>query len=80
LEYICPLCNGLKDIGEITCPKCGAQMEDKGALANYSGPYSPYEKQTLLGHENNHSNTCIHLFSCSNCDRDDRLPIPLMEI
>ncbi|VBB08707.1 Hypothetical protein LUCI_3985 [Lucifera butyrica] len=66
MEMICPLCNGLEQVGEI-CPGCGQKMTDGGALRNYAGPYAPYTEAV----ERNRC-FCIHLLYCSYCHYDKR--------
>ncbi len=73
--FICPLCNGLSRL-ELSCPLCGAQLEDQGFLGNYYGPYSPYEDEKNLDRTDGVGpGQCIHLFSCPVCGYDHRLVI-----
>jgi len=39
-EFGCPVCNGMEVLRR-PCPWCKHGMEDKGALEDYLGPYSP---------------------------------------
>ena len=36
METVCPLCNGLQ-IVTISCPLCGAVMQDGGTIESFSG-------------------------------------------
>ncbi len=67
MEYVCPLCNGLKDI-EILCELCGKPMKDKGPIVNFLDEYSPYLSnditQVVDGAKHNN---CTHVFKCSAC-------------
>lgn len=80
----CPACNGLSELRQ-SCPDCGAEMEDMGAVSDYLGPYSPYEDRELL--ESTGPDTlepdwgeCIHLMSCPNCGRDKRRSVETVTI
>lgn len=78
MEQVCPLCNGLAQINQ-PCPNCGIVMEDKGALENFYGPYSPFQEldsiRMLTMPEAARPNQCVHLIACSHCGLDQRVPI-----
>ncbi|MHB1127449.1 MAG: hypothetical protein ACYC2T_10940 [Bacillota bacterium] len=78
MEQGCPLCNNLSTL-EASCPSCGHAMEDWGQLANFAGPYSPYEETPIpvLSGLVDTPDTCTHLYHCPACNRDQRVPVPL---
>lgn len=75
MEYVCPLCNGIKEINEI-CEKCGSNMINEGPLVNFLDEYSPYLSnditQLVDGAEHD---KCMHLFVCKKCELDKRIEI-----
>ncbi|GAW91795.1 hypothetical protein TherJR_2181 [Calderihabitans maritimus] len=81
LELTCPLCNGLKQF-YFPCPQCSRPMEDRGALENFFGPYSPYETHPLFFSSTFSEKTnlyCVHLFACPGCGKDKRIKIRRIE-
>ena len=67
METVCPLCNGLQ-IVTISCPLCGAVMQDGGTIESFSGPYAPYTDNE----EEAGTAYCIHLLFCPSCHYDSR--------
>jgi hypothetical protein len=70
---ICPLCNGFYEIHP-PC-QCGGEMRDSGKEMDYYDDYSAYMEIDDLKLENgypvDHANhQCPHLFTCSQCARD----------
>lgn len=75
---ICPICNGLEDICQ-SCPQCGRPMEERGPLQDFIDGYSPYLSQEM-GEGLAPPGTCVHLYYCRACDRDQRLAIPRRQV
>lgn len=71
MEKVCPICNALDEVHE-SCPHCGYEMLDGGALQNYLGPYSPYMEGDLIP-LNMLEQECVHLVYCPNCHYDMRV-------
>jgi len=71
---VCPLCNGLQ-VAPKLCPRCGQEMEDKGALQEFIDPYSPYLSQEL-GENFAGTGDCVHLYCCPFCALDQRFSVP----
>ncbi|WP_035177902.1 hypothetical protein [Alkalihalobacterium bogoriense] len=74
MEYVCPLCNGLKMV-DITCPQCQSNMEDRGKVMDLFDDYSPYIEieglKQIDGIQNDKQNhECPHIFVCSECGKD----------
>jgi hypothetical protein len=77
---LCPLCNAISDI-DVSCPKCGAAMNDGGIPVGYYEPYSPYLPYNILSQNDGVSkDECIHLFYCPSCGYDHRYVVNLIEI
>lgn len=74
MAYVCSLCNGLASL-DFACPDCGEQMEDKGEVEDYLGPYSPYAELHVGELAEGRGGYCTHLFSCPACGRDKRVRI-----
>ena len=62
----CPVCNGFYNL-ELACP-CGSALEDMGRLADFIGPYSPYQDLVT-------ASDCVHLYYCPACGKDRRVPV-----
>ena len=77
MSMICPLCNGLRNLQAHICPECGDDMQDKGRVSMFFGPYSPYEELRMT---NSSDEKCVHLFSCSKCGKNFRMEIGLIEM
>lgn len=80
VEKICPVCNGLTELA-MCCPDCGETMYDRGALAGFLGPYSPYQDVELVALTSPEAVTeerCVHLISCPRCGLDKRLVVNLV--
>jgi hypothetical protein len=78
MEFGCPVCNGFTSISK-DCPCChGELLEDRGALEDFYGPYSPYDFKEFYdppqaaGPE---TDRCTHLLSCPACGYDERIRV-----
>ncbi len=75
MDLVCPLCNGINEMN-MNCPKCSARMKDDGPIVNYLDDYSPYLSNDItqlvdgVPHDQ-----CIHLFSCEECEYDERVKV-----
>ncbi|KJS19185.1 MAG: hypothetical protein VR72_19380 [Clostridiaceae bacterium BRH_c20a] len=76
MEIGCPVCNGLLSIGEL-CENCRDVMEDQGRIEDFYSPYSPYEEQDGIPLLQELPGNCIHLFSCTNCEHEQQIIVPL---
>lgn len=75
MERVCPLCNGLKTVKEV-CPNCQSYMDDTGPIENYYDDYSPYlDRDITQKIDKTEDMYCVHLFQCTQCDRDKRISI-----
>lgn len=76
--WICPVCNGLETLN-MTCPHCGAPLEDRGRLADYYNPYSPYREIDDLKMTDNVADEalhrCLHLLYCPRCNLQYHQPL-----
>jgi hypothetical protein len=67
---ICPVCNALSLL-EVSCPNCGSAAEDEGRWSDWSGPYAPYETQTVFAATNMTAAAdeivCQHSIRCIRC-------------
>ncbi|WP_066632671.1 hypothetical protein [Desulfolucanica intricata] len=82
MDLVCKLCNGMTEIHQ-KCSFCGSEMKDGGAISNYYGPYSPYEKIELMPGvrvTTGEGEQCIHLLVCPVCGADMRVGIDLMQM
>lgn len=80
MAKICPLCNGLY-YKELRCSECEGTLIDSGILEGYMEPYRPYLDQDILQKVDGlPGNKCLHLFSCTNCDYDQRQPINKIDL
>jgi len=70
VEKVCPVCNALIAV-KASCPRCGRQMADGGALENFFGPYSPYMDVYSL-QKGAPDTQCVHLLYCPECGYDVR--------
>jgi hypothetical protein len=77
MTLLCPVCNGFYRL-KLTC-RCGSPLRDQGRLADFAGPYSPYEegREGLVAGDSGPGETqgCVHLLSCPGCGRDQRVVI-----
>lgn len=80
MDLACPLCNGIQEI-DVLCPKCSVKMKDNGPIVNYLDDYSPYlsNDMTQLVDGVPHDQ-CLHVFSCPNCEYDERIKINRVRI
>jgi hypothetical protein len=76
MEIGCPVCNGFLSIGEV-CKKCSSVMEDMGRIEDFYNPYSPYEELDLIPCLQELPGNCIHLFSCTSCEEEEQIIVPL---
>ncbi len=75
MDFICPLCNGLKKY-KIICPQCGSKMIDDGALINFLDDYSPYLSNDITQLVDGVSHDkCTHIFTCKKCNEQKRFKI-----
>lgn len=71
MEYLCPLCNGLKEVVKY-CSKCGSLMKDDGRVQDYYDDYSPYLSYVLTDVlDGEPSGICQHIFTCTVCGKQD---------
>ncbi|SEO18693.1 hypothetical protein SAMN05518847_106192 [Paenibacillus sp. OV219] len=68
---LCPICNGLEQLYAL-CPVCSLQTEDCGRLDDFTGPYAPYQPDTITNSETIPSlsfigNNCSHVVYCPSC-------------
>jgi len=78
MEWVCPICNGMASY-VIKCSDCGHQMEARGALQDYFDDYSPYlDKSITQRMDGVEGHKCVHIFYCSNCNDDRRIPVNQM--
>lgn len=72
-QLLCPVCNGLTMIAG-TCPQCGDIVQDHGPLQHLYGPYSAYRPIDDIKKSNGfpdlENQQCIHLTSCSQCNKE----------
>ena len=71
---ICPLCNGIAE-KYLTCPRCEAEMVDKGRIYDYFDDYSPHMDIEINKLEDGIEGSagtpqCLHLFYCLRCGYD----------
>lgn len=71
MNYICPLCNTLKQF-IVNCERCRQWMVDCGKMVDYFDDYSAYEDIVTLKKvdgvdDSLKKHTCLHLFQCSAC-------------
>lgn len=75
MELICPICNGLV-VYLFKCPICGKQMKNTGRVQGFLDEYSPYLSMEMTDLVDGvGADQCVHLFYCSHCDNDKRIPI-----
>ncbi len=82
MSIICPVCNGFYRLN-LTC-SCGSPLEDRGRLEDYAGPYSPYQglREDLFPEEETFESleaSCVHLMSCRDCNKDERVAVTQRE-
>ncbi len=75
MNMICPVCNGL-DKKAIKCKKCAKEMIDKGRIAEYYDNYSSYLEMSITEKiDGAPQDKCVHLYACTACNTDRRIPI-----
>lgn len=52
-------------------------MEDMGRIEDFYNPYSPYEELDLIPCLQELPGNCIHLFSCTSCEEEEQIIVPL---
>jgi len=71
MEYICPLCNGLKEYDK-RCKRCSTIMKDGGRVQDYYDDYSPYLSYNVTDvMDDEPANICQHIFTCPECRYDE---------
>ncbi|MCC5912156.1 MAG: hypothetical protein JJT76_17190 [Clostridiaceae bacterium] len=75
METICPICNSLASY-IVQCPTCHNKMEAQGAIEEYFDDYSPYlDREITEKLDGVAAEKCLHIFYCTECGRDKRIPI-----
>ena len=75
MEWVCPICNGMASY-IVKCSDCGSQMEARGAIQDYFDDYSAYlDKNITQRIDGVEENRCVHIFYCTNCNDDKRVPV-----
>lgn len=80
----CPICNGLRTVQE-NCSVCGEEVADCGRVADWVGPYSPYEPALEAGSSmrsatDDSEQICRHLFCCKVCGEYHEVAIALWRL
>ncbi len=79
MQRICPVCNGLSQLDAV-CHRCQSDMEDRGQLESYYGPYAPYEEDELLSTSTitPYETSCPHVAYCTECGAVERIQVPIV--